>query len=95
MPRHQTALLRVLVTLSTIVVGLVLLLPATGNAVDDLASTEVITVQPGDTLWEIAARAAPAEGDVRATVFAIKSLNELNSSIIVPGQRLRVPASAP
>ena len=95
MPRHQTALLRVLVTLSTIVVGLVLLLPATGKAVDDLASIEVITVQPGDTLWEIAARATPVEEDVRATVFVIKSLNELNSSIIVPGQRLRVPASAP
>ncbi len=95
MPRHKTALLRVLVTLSTIVVGLVLLLPSTGNAVDDLAFTEVVTVQPGDTLWEIAARATPAEEDVRGTVFAIKRLNDLNSSIIVPGRLLRVPASAP
>ena len=37
MPRHKTALSRVLVTLSTIVVGLVLLLPSTGKAESDFS----------------------------------------------------------
>lgn len=90
---HQTALSRVLVTLSTIVVGLVLLLPSAGNAVDDLNTTEIHTVQPGDTLWEIAAAATPAGDDVRDTVFVIKSLNGLTSSIIMPGDQLQVPAT--
>jgi LysM repeat protein len=92
MPRQQTALLRVLVTLSTIVVGVVLLLPSAGNAVDDIETTAIHVVQPGDTLWEIAAASTPAGEDVRDTVEVIKNINELTSSLILPGHRLVVPA---
>ena len=94
MPRHQTALLRVLVTLSTIVVGLVLLLPSAGNAVSDVAVTEVHIVQPGDTLWEIAAETTPVGDDVRHTVAVIKELNGLTSALILPGSRLVVPVAS-
>lgn len=90
MPRHMTALSRVLVTLSTIVVGLVLLLPSTGNAVDEQPTTATHVVQPGDTLWEIAAGVTSA-GDVREVVARIKEANGLRSSVIVPGQELLVP----
>ena len=94
MPRRKTALSRGLVTLSTIVVGLVLLLPPTVRAGDDLDSGTVHTVhtvRPGDTLWEIA-RSVTSEGDdVRDTVASIRELNGLVTSIIIPGQRLNVP----
>jgi hypothetical protein len=45
-------------------------------------------VQPGDTLWSIAARIAP-ERDVRITVEQLVALN--GSSPIVPGQELVLP----
>ncbi len=91
MPRHMTALSRVLVTLSTMVVGLVLLLPSTGNAVDELPSSGLHIVQPGDTLWDIAAGVTSAGDDVREVVARIKEANGLESSVIVPGQGLLVP----
>ena len=93
MPRHETALSRVLVTLSTIVVGLVLLLPATGNAgVDADTLTTSYSVRAGDTLWEIAESVTPEGDDVRATLHEVRRLNGLTSSIIVPGQALVVPS---
>jgi LysM repeat protein len=47
-------------------------------------------VQPGDTLWSIAAEAAPEE-DTRAVVDAIEVANDLDSTVLVPGMVLRLP----
>jgi LysM repeat protein len=80
-----------LVTLSTIVVGLILLLPSTGEAVDGIEVTSVHTVQAGDSLWEIARSIAPESSDLRVTVGEIRELNGLVTSIIVPGQELLIP----
>ena len=91
MPRQTSALARVSVTLSTIVVGLVLLLPATGNADIDVTTWDVHTVQPGDTLWDIAADFTSPDGDVRGTVAEITEANDLSGSLIHPGQELFVP----
>lgn len=90
MPRHATTLTRVVVTLSTIVVMLVLLLPSTGQASDGSAPTTYV-VAAGDTLWEIAS--ANSEGDPREVVAAIMRLNDLQASTIFPGQELVVPSS--
>lgn len=49
---------------------------------------ELYVVQPGDTLWSIAADVNPA-GDVRATVDALAELND--GSAISVGQRLVLP----
>ena len=48
-----------------------------------------VVVQPGDTLWSIAAAAAPGV-DVRITVDRIVALN--GSAPIVVGQELELPA---
>ena len=45
-------------------------------------------VQPGDTLWSIAADVAP-DADVRITVDQLIALN--GASPIVPGQELVLP----
>ena len=58
------------------------------------ASTErfsTITVQPGDSLWGIAAAHTSAEGDVQETVDRIASVNHLGSTAVLPGQHLRIP----
>ena len=51
----------------------------------------VVTVQPGDTLWAIAAAHTPNTGDVQETIDRITDANHLHASALEPGQRLRVP----
>lgn len=47
-------------------------------------------VKPGDTLWSIAERTFP--GDPREGVWELRERNALESSTIVPGQTLVLPA---
>jgi LysM repeat protein len=47
------------------------------------------TVQPGDTLWSIAADAYG--GDPREGVWKLQRRNGIEGATIVPGQRLVVP----
>jgi len=54
-------------------------------------AAEVVTVAPGDTLWDIASSRYPG-ADVRQKVFEIEQLNGLSGPVIEAGQRLRVPA---
>ena len=49
------------------------------------------TVKPGDTLWSIAAR--HYAGDPRDAIYRIVHRNHLGSSVIVPGERLVLPAA--
>ena len=55
--------------------------------------TRVVMVGPGDTLYDLAAEATPADGDVAAMVERIQRLNALDSGMLVAGQELRVPTS--
>ena len=48
-------------------------------------------VQPGDSLWSIAAHASA--GDPRDMVGTIEELNHLDGSTIVAGQALLLPAA--
>lgn len=47
-------------------------------------------VRPGDTLWSIATRFAPAT-DPRVVVDAIASANGVDPGALVPGQQLSIP----
>lgn len=58
-----------------------------GAAVQDAT----VVVQPGDTLWSIAAGRYPSD-DVRARVDAIERANGLRSPLIEAGEILRLPA---
>ncbi|HBR29404.1 MAG TPA: hypothetical protein DD789_08180 [Firmicutes bacterium] len=49
-----------------------------------------ITVEKGDTLWDIALHYYP-QADPRRGVAEIRSLNNLKTAIIYPGQILRLP----
>ena len=55
------------------------------------SATQFVTVQPGQTLWQIAKQVAPGD-DPRDTVDRIRSLNGLDTTTVLPGQRLVVPA---
>ena len=54
------------------------------------ASTEIVQVAPGDTLWGIAGELA-TDGDVRSMISQIERLNALDSVGVQAGQKLRVP----
>lgn len=50
-----------------------------------------VTVQPGDTLWSIAAAHAAPSSDVQEVVDRISDANHLQSGAIQPGEHLRIP----
>lgn len=51
---------------------------------------ETLTVEPGDTLWSIAADRYPG-ADVRGKVFQIEAANHLNGPAIQAGEKIQVP----
>lgn len=53
--------------------------------------TEEVTVQPGQTVWSIAAERYP-DDDPRGVVGEIVKLNHLNSAPIYAGEKIQVPA---
>ena len=55
------------------------------------ATAAVYVVQPGDTFWEIARRLDPT-GDPRPLVARLVAAH--GSSVLVPGERLALPAAA-
>ena len=56
-----------------------------------LAGESSVVVQPGDTVWSIAGEVAGNGRDVRVVVDAIEELNDLEGSVVVPGQVLELP----
>jgi LysM domain len=88
-PRSDVALRHLyrwaLIFVTALAVMLALSRVAQGGAV---AAT--LVVQPGDTLWTIAAARYPAD-DTRARVDEIERMNDLTSPVIVVGETLRLP----
>lgn len=87
-----------LVLLLAVIVALFAAAVAVGSQVGATAEAgrpidvRTITVQPGQTLWEIAVSRAGA-GDPRDVVHAIEQLNHLDGAELQIGQRLDVPVS--
>ena len=92
-------------TVATVVLGVVLLglvvlaVRLGGAAVGDVrsgpvpAGSAVVVVAPGETLIEVAHRAAPA-ADTEAVVERIRTDNHLSGSTVVPGRPLVVPSGS-
>lgn len=94
--RRMAAAVVVAMFLVLVVWSVVRLAGAYFTGVADAAATaagqgeRVAIVQPGDTIWTIAA-VIDSDGDVRSTVDALVELN--GSSDLAVGQRLVLPAS--
>jgi LysM repeat protein len=50
-----------------------------------------VTVRSGDSLWSLASAHTAQGGNVQETVDRIASVNHLQGSVIIPGQRLEIP----
>ena len=86
----------VLALLFGLLLGIVVLAMAPAAATSGRGGNvlaERVTVQPGDTLWAIAARVRP-DADPRATIARIKDMNGLTSGAAQAGRVLLVPASS-
>jgi len=81
-----------------VVVTVLLLLVLAGFTVGRVSSQAAgparplptVTVEPGETLWQIAARVAPT-ADRRLVVRQIEQLNDLGDGRVLVGQQLRLP----
>lgn len=87
---------RVLLTLASVPLVLAAFLFALngGGAIASLeagAPLQRITVQSGQSLWQIAAQLAPA-ADTNDVIFAILAVNGLSSPDVFAGQELAIPA---
>ena len=74
------------------ITGAVMLSVHTGFAVKDDGKVNYVfyTVQPNDTLWEIAEKYTQDGEDVRKTLYEIKKINDIDGRDIVAGMRLAV-----
>ncbi len=86
------AFLASLLTLAAVVVGAGQMVEAAAGSSAGPASGEpvAVVVGGGDTLWGIAQDIAPDQ-DPRSVVQQIRSLNDLGTRSIVPGQSILVP----
>lgn len=90
MARQPFVPLRALVIISIVVVAM-FLLASSVQATSEPKETVVYEVDTGDSLWSIA-EAHHVGGDLRETVGVIQRLNDLDGSVIHPGQVLELPA---
>jgi hypothetical protein len=82
----------VVFTVALLIVLALGVLWGSGSVATENSGTLVVQVEPGDTLYDIAARVT-TEGDINATVEEIEDLNRLDSTVVYAGQKLRVPTS--
>ncbi|MGD9957967.1 LysM peptidoglycan-binding domain-containing protein [Nocardioides sp.] len=83
-----------LVSLVLVLATAFILLGGASMATDKAGTPEpttLVMVGDGDTLWDIASTVA-ADGETQAMVQRIESLNHLDSSMLMAGQQLLVPA---
>ena len=88
--RSDRALRRVYRWALVLVAALAVMLALSRIAQGSGASSTVV-VQPGDTLWTIAAARYP-DDDTRMRVDEIEQLNNLSSPVISVGETLHLPA---
>ena len=88
---HSERALRHLYRWALVLVAALAVMLALSRVAQGGEAAATIVVQPGDTLWAIAAERYPAD-DTRARVDQIERLNGLQSPVIEAGETLRLPA---
>ena len=96
--RRGYALLTLIVAFPLVIAALGFAVNGGGAAAMDPASAASlksvtfghVTVQAGESLWQLAAQIAPS-ADPRDVVSDIVHLNQLSSAVVQPGQTLAIP----
>lgn len=83
----------VLAVLVLLCVGILLLGAVFGSTMDGVEwQEEIYRVKSGDSLWKVSGLYCPDDVDRREWIAEVQELNDLEDSIIYPGQRLKVLA---
>jgi len=90
-PRRWAWLLALGTSVCAMVVGLGVLTQGMAGSAEVPEQTALVSVGPGETLWEVATRYAP-ESEPAAVVRRIEELNGLTGADVQPGMALAVPA---
>lgn len=53
-----------------------------------------VTVAQGESLWSLAEQFAPENQDPREWIYEVTTINNLETSSLIPGMRLTVPTPA-
>ncbi len=77
--------------ISTVVLAVLLLASSVWAESPPGVETVGYTVAGGDTLWSIATDVTEPGADVRIAISQIRHLNDLDTSIIRPGDLLLIP----
>lgn len=92
--RRGRAVLTLLIAIPLAIGAAVTGFDAIGAAAGTQGSTatfQYVTVEPGESLWQVAQAVAPT-ADPRDVIAEILSFNDLSSGDVQPGQRLAIPA---
>ncbi|NCB41715.1 MAG: LysM peptidoglycan-binding domain-containing protein [Clostridia bacterium] len=57
----------------------------------DERTYKLITIQSGDTLWDLAKEFGPDDTDCRQVIYEICKLNNLTPETLWPGQEILIP----
>jgi LysM repeat protein len=76
--------------ITILLISFTAIIKASGHSKPELV---YVTVNPGDTLWEIASDYTNSGKDVRKTIYEIRKYNKLDTAVIIPGQEIAVPLS--
>ena len=52
---------------------------------------ESVTIEQGDTLWEIAGEYMPEDTDIRFFIYRICQINDIKADDLYPGMTIKVP----
>ena len=85
-----TFLVAVPLAIAAAVFGLGAVGAAAGTSSGSASSFHYVTVDPGESLWQLAVSVAP-NADPRDVVADIQNLNNLSSGVLQPGQRIAIP----
>lgn len=86
---------KTILVMSLVLILLAIAPLATSRAFVDTNTYETVYVEPGDTVWQIAAKYTTNKEDVRELIYEIRQINKLdNNAKVYPGQALRVPVSS-
>lgn len=90
--RRGRVVVLVLALLAVVAVGIALASASAAGNDPGTAEVHLVTVQPGETLWDIAGRAAGRAGvDTGEMVQRLEDLNTIDDGVVYAGQELRVP----
>lgn len=91
--RRGRAVFATLAAIPLVIAGLMFGLGAGGAVATQDAATDSltwVTVDGGQSLWDLAAEIAPGE-DPREFAAQVAAFNQLDSTVIQPGQELAIP----